>query len=204
VVICLVGGGQEINTGEGGISEWLAALDRSFPKWRIYVSDRLVDSEYWTWVRLSIPCEPGIMWSSNRTCTWPRPCRSFRSENVIEAGQGTLDLEIECGPRDPAARSRSAYPIALTRDLDTREAGSVSRRGVQNGTASSCRRMLNALSRIRWTSRLLSIPCTGSSTVRTMSARRTISRTSATGVPCPGTGGGLGLCGVGCGLSLHA
>jgi hypothetical protein len=32
---CLVGGGQEINTGEAGISEWLAALDRSFPAWRI-------------------------------------------------------------------------------------------------------------------------------------------------------------------------
>ena len=46
VVICLVGGGQEINTGEAGISEWLAALDRSFPAWRIYVSDRLMDSEY--------------------------------------------------------------------------------------------------------------------------------------------------------------
>ena len=32
---CLVGGGQEINTGEAGISEWLAALDRSVPAWRI-------------------------------------------------------------------------------------------------------------------------------------------------------------------------
>jgi len=31
VVVCLVGGGQEINTGEAGISEWIDALERSFP-----------------------------------------------------------------------------------------------------------------------------------------------------------------------------
>jgi hypothetical protein len=45
-IICLVGGGQEINTGEAGIGEWLDALDRSFSHWQVYVSDRLVDSEY--------------------------------------------------------------------------------------------------------------------------------------------------------------
>jgi hypothetical protein len=27
VIICLVGGGQEINTGEAGISEWINALN---------------------------------------------------------------------------------------------------------------------------------------------------------------------------------
>ena len=31
LVVCLVGGGQEINTGEAGISEWVEALNRSFP-----------------------------------------------------------------------------------------------------------------------------------------------------------------------------
>src|SRR5688500_14061223 len=46
VVICLVGGGQEINTGEAGISEWIGAVNRSFPEWHVYVSSRLTDSEY--------------------------------------------------------------------------------------------------------------------------------------------------------------
>jgi len=46
VVVCLVGGGQEINTGEAGIGEWIAALNRSFPNWHIYISPRLSDSEY--------------------------------------------------------------------------------------------------------------------------------------------------------------
>src|SRR5439155_18554394 len=46
VVVCLVGGGQEINTGEAGISEWVNALNRSFPDWHVYISSRLSDSEY--------------------------------------------------------------------------------------------------------------------------------------------------------------
>lgn len=36
-IICLVGGGQEINTGEAGIEEWLRALERSFPLWQAHV-----------------------------------------------------------------------------------------------------------------------------------------------------------------------
>ncbi len=71
VVICLVGGGQEINTGEAGISEWLSALDQSFPDWRIYVSDRLVDSAYDAG-RIVDTLRTREPWSSDRTFTWPR------------------------------------------------------------------------------------------------------------------------------------
>ena len=46
VIVCLVGGGQEINTGEAGISEWIESVNRKFPEWHVYVSDRLTDSEY--------------------------------------------------------------------------------------------------------------------------------------------------------------
>ncbi len=46
VVVCLVGGGQEIHTGEAGISEWIDSLNRSFPDWHIYISSRLSDAEY--------------------------------------------------------------------------------------------------------------------------------------------------------------
>src|SRR2546422_5037415 len=46
VVVCLVGGGQEINRGEAGISEWVESLERSFPDWHTYVSSKLTDSEY--------------------------------------------------------------------------------------------------------------------------------------------------------------
>jgi hypothetical protein len=45
-IVCLVGGGQEINTGEAGISEWFDAIEQFFPHWKIYLSNRLTDSEY--------------------------------------------------------------------------------------------------------------------------------------------------------------
>ena len=46
VIVCLVGGGQEINTGEAGISEWLNAIYNKFSKWEVYISPNLKDSEY--------------------------------------------------------------------------------------------------------------------------------------------------------------
>ena len=46
VVVCLVGGGQEINTGEAGISEWINSVHNSFKDWDVYISSRLTESEY--------------------------------------------------------------------------------------------------------------------------------------------------------------
>jgi hypothetical protein len=46
VVVCLVVGGQEINIGEAGISEWITSINRSFANWVVYISPKLTDSEY--------------------------------------------------------------------------------------------------------------------------------------------------------------
>lgn len=43
-IVCLVGNGQEINTGEAGIEEWLSALERSFPHWQVHTPNSLVHS----------------------------------------------------------------------------------------------------------------------------------------------------------------
>jgi Uncharacterized conserved protein (DUF2075) len=117
VVICLVGGGQEINTGEAGISEWLSALDRSFPNWRIYVSDRLVDSEYGAGsivetlkTRAHVEFESDLHLATS--------VRSFRSENVSRLVKELLDLELDAA-RATLRQVQERYPIALTRDLDT-------------------------------------------------------------------------------------
>ena len=45
-IVCLVGGGQEINTGEAGISEWIKALNEKFPHWNVYISPKLTEPEY--------------------------------------------------------------------------------------------------------------------------------------------------------------
>jgi hypothetical protein len=45
-IVCLVGGGQEINTGEAGISEWINALNDIFSHWKVYISPKLTEPEY--------------------------------------------------------------------------------------------------------------------------------------------------------------
>ena len=45
-IICLVGGGQEINTGEAGISEWINSLNEKFQHWNVYISSKLTEAEY--------------------------------------------------------------------------------------------------------------------------------------------------------------
>ncbi|GAG91940.1 unnamed protein product, partial [marine sediment metagenome] len=46
VIICLIGGGQEINKGEAGLPEWFKALEDDYPHWNVYVSNKLTDDEY--------------------------------------------------------------------------------------------------------------------------------------------------------------
>lgn len=46
VVVCLVGGGQEINTGEAGIGAWLESVRTAFPGGDVFISPHLTDSEY--------------------------------------------------------------------------------------------------------------------------------------------------------------
>lgn len=48
VMVCLIGGGQEINKGEAGINEWLRALKDNdiFKDWNIYMAPELTSHEY--------------------------------------------------------------------------------------------------------------------------------------------------------------
>jgi hypothetical protein len=117
VVICLVGGGQEINTGEAGISEWLTALDRSFPEWRIYVSDRLVDSEYGAGqIVEALQAREHVEFKSDLHLA--TSVRSFRSENVSKLIKELLDLELDTA-RETLRYVQERYPIVLTRDLNS-------------------------------------------------------------------------------------
>ncbi len=46
VIVCLIGGGQEINTGEAGLPEWFSALQKAYSHWDVYYSNRIADAEY--------------------------------------------------------------------------------------------------------------------------------------------------------------
>ena len=115
VIVCLVGGGQEINTGEAGISEWIEALNRSYPDWRIYISSRLTDSEYGAGKVLQDLSTHSHV-TINENLHLAVSMRSFRAENVSLLVKQILDLDTE-GARQTLAELNEKYPIVLTRDL---------------------------------------------------------------------------------------
>jgi len=115
VVVCLVGGGQEINTGEAGISEWIECLNRSFPDWNIYVSSRLTDSEYGAGVVMDQIAKHNNVHTDNNLHL-SVSMRSFRAENVSLLIKQILDIDI-AEAKQTLKLVRSTYPIVITRDI---------------------------------------------------------------------------------------
>lgn len=115
VIVCLVGGGQEINTGEAGISEWLEAIKNRFSNWEVYISPNLVDSEY--------QAEEAISKLKEKTSIKLHPSlhlkvsmRSFRAENLSLLIKNILDLDYKSAVQTYTALSDN-YPVVLTRDI---------------------------------------------------------------------------------------
>ena len=115
VVICLVGGGQEINTGEAGIKEWLQAVTRSFPEWKIYVSDKLTDHEYGAEQEIeSLRAKGKVEFKTDLHLAVST--RAFRSEKVSRFVKEVIDLEDDLAQESLRA-IQEHYPIVLTRDI---------------------------------------------------------------------------------------
>jgi len=113
VVICLVGGGQEINTGEAGIGEWICAIRDSFPHWHVYLSPHLRDSEYSLGIALqALLNHPHV--TTDSALHLSTSMRSFRAEHVSTWVKAVLD--VDCGATaDSWAHIRDRYPVVVTR-----------------------------------------------------------------------------------------
>ena len=116
VIVCLVGGGQEIYNGEAGIIDWFRALQNKFRNWHIYLSDKMTDSEY---VGNSSIEEllTGCSYSLRPALHLGVSLRSFRSEKLAEFVKLLLDNEPSAAAAVYSELSIH-YPIILTRDLD--------------------------------------------------------------------------------------
>ena len=116
VIVCLVGGGQEIYNGEAGIIDWFRALQNKFRNWHIYLSDKITDSEY---VGNSSIEEllTGCSYSLRPALHLGVSLRSFRSEKLAEFVKLLLDNEPSAAAAVYSELSIH-YPIILTRDLD--------------------------------------------------------------------------------------
>lgn len=115
VIICLVGGGQEINKGEAGLPEWFNSLRRSFPDWDVYVTPQLNDTEYrrdYTWNDMIA----NLRISENEKLHLATSVRSFRTPDLASLVKAILDVDTEKAKR-LYARVKDKYPIVITRDL---------------------------------------------------------------------------------------
>lgn len=117
VIICLIGGGQEINTGEAGLIEWFDAIHRSFPHWNVYVSDKLTDYEYNNGKNIYTKISNEKMFI-NPDLHLSVSVRSFRSEKLSELIKMILDEQIVEAQRI-YNEIKNEFPIHMTRDLST-------------------------------------------------------------------------------------
>ena len=116
VIVCLVGGGQEINTGEAGIGEWLRAVNETFPEWKVYISKHLTDKEYAEGNVSELVAKNNNVQQVDQLHL-AVSMRSFRAENLSSFVHYVLDRNAE---RAKALYSefKDRYPLYLTRDLD--------------------------------------------------------------------------------------
>jgi len=115
VIVCLVGGGQEINTGEAGISEWVESIKRSYPHWKLHISPKLTDREYGAGQLLeSLSSHSGVQFREELHLAVSM--RSFRAEKVSLFVKHLLDME-ENNAASTLASFNHRYPIVLTRQL---------------------------------------------------------------------------------------
>ncbi len=116
-IVCLIGGGQEINTGEAGVSEWITALKINYPNWDIHYSNListdnnyLSDNDLRNWLQANATEEHELHLSVS--------IRSFRSEKISELIHEILETNASRAMQ-LFSEIKSNFPIYLTRDLDT-------------------------------------------------------------------------------------
>ena len=115
VLVCLIGGGQEINDGEAGLPEWFHSLKRYFDHWDVYVSRNLKD-EYLMQDQWEEMAE-GLRINYVKDLHLSVSLRSFRSPDLAEFVKSTLDIDLERS-KDLYQKIKEKYPIKITRDLN--------------------------------------------------------------------------------------
>ena len=117
IIICLIGGGQEINTGEAGMPEWFSAIAKKYPHWHVYVSDMLTDSEYTGNSNIYSEINP-LKLHIQKDLHLSVSVRSYRSEKVSEFVKNIIDNN-KITAKALWEEIKKDYPIFLTRNLDT-------------------------------------------------------------------------------------
>lgn len=114
-IICLIGGGQEINIGEAGLIEWFDALQKHFNYWDVYYSDQITHKDY-SWGQdlasklIALTSEP------KEELHLAVSVRSYRAEKLSAFVGAVIDGDVDLALGLYGA-IKEVYPITLTRDI---------------------------------------------------------------------------------------
>jgi hypothetical protein len=115
-IICLIGGGQEINTGEAGLEAWIDALKNYYSQWDIHYSDLIIENDNYlrsrdikNWINNNGKREHDLHLAVS--------VRSFRSEQLSSFIHELLELNFT-NAQSLFNRIKEDFPIVITRDLD--------------------------------------------------------------------------------------
>lgn len=117
-IVCLIGGGQEINTGEAGLEEWIRPFENNFKDWNIYYSSKIIDDHNY------IQDENAIQILKNRNAVKKDELhlsvslRSFRSAHLSNFIQQIISNDLSNAKYIYNEYIAKDYPIRVTRDLD--------------------------------------------------------------------------------------
>lgn len=120
VIVCLIGGGQEINTGEAGLQEWIDSIRVKSNEWKINISEKIISDD--TYIKDNSIRE----WLNNNCNSFPNlhlstSIRSFRSEELSNFIKCLLDNQISQA-KNIYSEIKTKYPICVTRDLNNARA----------------------------------------------------------------------------------
>ncbi len=115
-IVCLIGGGQEINTGEAGLEEWISSLREHYDNWEIHFSKLILESDNY------LKSDSTKDWLTGNGVSKTElhlavSVRSFRSEKLSEFVHELLNNKKD---RAKAIYQiiKDKYPIVLTRNLE--------------------------------------------------------------------------------------
>lgn len=113
VVIALIGGGQEINRGEAGISGWFDAVLKNKENWDAYCSPKLLQGEY---IRDDLTLESISKFKQLPSLHLATSMRSFRAEKLSDFVHHLINGDS--AKASAVSQSfKDKFAVVMTRDL---------------------------------------------------------------------------------------
>lgn len=117
-IICLIGGGQEINTGEAGLEEWIRPFENKFKDWNVFYSPKIVLDKNYIKDKNTLTILENINSKGKEELHLSVSLRSFRSEQLSNFIQEIIYNNFDNAKGIYEGYIRCNYPITITRNLD--------------------------------------------------------------------------------------